>query len=69
MDPLKEFIHDMQEGEIIINKGKGTTESFYLNEKPCDNNIHDGNESQNSDEVTNNVMTFTDDSFNEILLK
>ena len=29
MDSLKELIQDMQDREIIINKGKRSTESFY----------------------------------------
>ena len=44
------------------------TESFYVNDKNCDDDIQDEGVSLNCDDATNNVMTFLDDSFNKVLL-
>ena len=39
MDSLKELIQDMQNREIIINKDKGSTESFHINDNSLDDSL------------------------------
>ena len=68
MDSLKEVIISMEDRGIIINKGKGSTESFYTNDNSLVNIVQDGNDSLTCDDATNTAMTFIDESFNEILL-
>ena len=64
-DSLKEILSDMQDRDIISNRGKETTKSFSVNEKTTD--IQESCETSNCDDATNNVMNFIDESFNQIL--
>ena len=62
MEPLKDILSNMEEREIIINKGKRESESFFIFEKSLseENNIND--------EALNNLTLFNDENLNEVLL-
>ena len=66
-ETLKDTLNDMEEREVIINKGKGDTESFFIIETILDATTEQKSE-ENGDDELRNLKTYIDDKLYEVLI-
>ena len=64
-ETLKVTLNDMEERGVIINKGKGDTESFFIIETILDATTEQKGE-ENSDDELRNLKTYIDDKLYEV---
>ena len=68
MEQLKVIIPDMEEQNLIMNKGKVNAESFYIVQRDLDNLTEDLEIIENSDDDLTGLTNFIDEKLYEVII-